>query len=267
MRRKVVLALSLIAAVFAVLAISARWPFTSWASNPVPHKQPVVIELFTSEGCSSCPPADSLLKRLSDEQPFDGVEIIALEEHVDYWNHLGWRDPYSSSDFSVRQDDYSNALPRGGVYTPQMVIDGRVQFVGSRSTEARDQVRAAASHPIARLLLSSIPASKEHTRSFEMRLDPDSASVPAASLDFYVAVTEKGLRSSPTAGENSGENLQHAPVVRQLHKLHSLNLPLSGPVSFSVDIDKNWLAPNLTVVAFLADHHRQIQAAGSSSVQ
>ena len=266
MRRKAVLALSLFAGVLAVLFVSTRWPFISRASSDVPQKQPVVVELFTSEGCSSCPPADLLLKQLSAEQPFEGIQIIALEEHVDYWNHLGWRDPYSSNDFSVRQDDYSNALPRGGVYTPQMVVDGRVQFVGSRRTDAREQIRAAAVRPIARLVLTSVPASSGHARSFELRIDPASAPLSDASLDLYIAVTEKGLRSSPTSGENSGEALQHAPVVRELHKLNSVHAPLSAPLSFNVDIRDNWAIPNLTVVAFLADHHHQIQAAGTSPV-
>jgi hypothetical protein len=266
MRRKALLALSLVAAVSAVLFISTRWPFISRASNDVPLRQPVVVELFTSEGCSSCPPADLLLKQLSDEQPFEGIQVIALEEHVDYWNHLGWRDPYSSNDFSVRQDDYSNALPRGGVYTPQMIVDGRVQFVGSRRTDAREQIRAAAAHPIAHLLLSAIPASDALKRSFELRFDPASAPLSGSSFDLYVAVTEKGLRSSPTAGENSGESLQHAPVVRELRKLQAVHLPFPAPVNFTVNLRDHWALPNLTVVAFLADHHRQIQAAGTSPV-
>jgi hypothetical protein len=266
MRRKAVVTLSSVAAVSGVLFISTRRPCTSWASNDVPHPQPVVVELFTSEGCSSCPPADLFLKRISDEQPFEGIQVIALEEHVDYWNHLGWRDPYSSNDFSLRQDEYSNSLPRGGVYTPQMIIDGRVQFVGSRSTDAREQIRAAATHPIARLLLTSSPASNAHKRTFDLSIDPTTAPLSDSSLDLYVAVTEKGLRSNPTAGENSGEALQHAPVVRELHKLHSVHLPLSGPVNFSVDIHDHWVVPNLAVVAFLADHHHRIQAAGTSPV-
>jgi len=265
MRSKAVLALSLVAAVSAALAISTRWPFISRASNAAPQKQPVVVELFTSEGCSSCPPADGLLKKLSEDQPFDNIEVIALEEHVDYWNHLGWRDPYSSSDFTQRQNDYASSLPRGGVYTPQMVIDGRVQFVGSRSTDARQHILAAASHPKARLLLTAVPSPKEHNRSFEMRIDPDSPPFPSATIDFYVAVTEKGLQAKPTAGENSGEALQHAPVVRELRKLRSVHLPLSAPVDFSLDVRDAWVAPNLTIVAFLADHHHQVLAAGSLS--
>jgi hypothetical protein len=240
---------------------------TSASTDTATAKQPVIVELFTSEGCSSCPPADSLLKKLSEDQPFDGIEIIALEEHVDYWNHDGWFDPFSSSEFTSRQEDYSKVLPKGGVYTPQMVVDGRTQFVGNRTHEARDQIRWAAAHPKARLLLTAVQSPKARTHAFEMRLDPSSTALADSRLDFYVAITEKGLSSNVKAGENSGETLEHSPVVRQLKKLHPVALPLSGPVNFSVDLHDNWLVYNITVVVFLADpHSHEILAAGASPV-
>src|SRR5260221_13588392 len=93
---------------------------------------PVVVELFTSEGCSSCPPADALLLKLMEKQRPEKAAIVALEEHVDYWDQLGWRDPFSSREWTGRQESYAATFSRGNVYTPQMVVDGRVEFVGSR---------------------------------------------------------------------------------------------------------------------------------------
>ena len=254
-------ALSLLVAFFLVGAISLRHLA---ASNPPGQKQPVIVELFTSEGCSDCPPADALLKQLAEHQPIDGAEIIPLEEHVDYWNHQGWTDPFSSPDFTLRQNDYTAVFPNaGGPYTPQMIVDGRAQFIGSRANEALEQIRAAAAQPKARLLLRLAPGAKAHSYNVELRLDPDSATPNASSLDFYLAVTEKGLHSNPNAGENSGAALIHAPVVRQLHKLHSIKFPLAAPVTNTLNLKDNWNTSNLTVVAFLVNPKtHQIQAAG-----
>src|SRR2546428_644665 len=91
-------------------------------------RTPVILELFTSEGCSSCPPADALLAKLANEQPLANVQLIALEEHVDYWNDLGWTDPFSSRDWTERQYVYAGALRNGNPYTPQMVVDGAMEF-------------------------------------------------------------------------------------------------------------------------------------------
>lgn len=264
------------AVVAALFFLFSRWPAHSSASAFAASspKQPVIVELFTSEGCSSCPPADSLLKKLSEDQPFDGIEILALEEHVDYWNTLGWSDPFSSIDFSRRQEQYAVALPDGGIYTPQMIVDGAAQFVGNRTREFRDQIRWAASHPKSRLFLISVPNSNPHSRTFELRVDnsnsgsagivpPSTPNSPA--LELWIALTEKNLSSNVTAGENSGETLHHAPVVRVLRKQQSVALPLTTPVALTFDLNDKWIPANLTAIAFLANPTtHQIQAAGSS---
>jgi len=251
--RALLLPLTLFAALFASPARSS------------PEKQPVIIELFTSEGCSSCPPADALLKELSEQQPFEGVQIIALEEHVDYWNSQGWKDPFSSADFTQRQKDYAGIFSDATVYTPQLVIDGRAEIVGVHGRELEEQIRLSTLHPKPRLLLATPAAKKPHTLTLEVALDPASPPLAASSLDLWVVITERGLHSNVTAGENSGETLRHAPVVRQLHKLHSVSLPLKSPLTVPIKLDEKWNSANLSVVVFLSDTHTlQIQAAGSS---
>src|SRR6266852_6583824 len=121
-----------------------RPPSQASSRTPETTRIPVVVELFTSEGCSSCPPADALLARLAEGQLDANMQLIALEEHVDYWNDLGWIDPFSSREWTSRQYVYAGALGNGNAYTPQMVVDGTVEFVGSHSQKARETILKAA---------------------------------------------------------------------------------------------------------------------------
>src|SRR5882724_13679252 len=108
---------------------------------------PVIVELFTSEGCSSCPPADTLLSRLERAQPVAGAQITALEEHVDYWPHLGWVDPFSAPQYRVRQNDYAQHFSLENVFTPQMVVNGQAQFTGNDGARALQEIGRAAQIP------------------------------------------------------------------------------------------------------------------------
>src|ERR1700730_12420250 len=119
-------------------------------------RTPVLIELFTSEGCSSCPPADALLEKLDRSQPVSGAELIVLSEHVDYWNDIGWKDPYSSHEYSERQSAYAAQFGRGGIYTPQMVVDGHYELVGSDERGAIQAVETETKFAKVLLSLSAI---------------------------------------------------------------------------------------------------------------
>ncbi len=161
------------------------------------HPQPVVIELFTSEGCSSCPPADAFLKQLDDAGHVNDVEIIAIEEHVDYWDRLGWRDPFSSVDWTERQEQYARAFHHDGPFTPQFVVNGRRDFVSMSSREALQSIVEASTASAAGLRLSPIGDSR---RSAEFSITIDSAPPETHSAVLLLAVTERGLSSNVLRG-------------------------------------------------------------------
>jgi len=213
----------------------------------------VVVELFTSEGCSSCPPADALLKELSEQQKMDDVQIVALEEHVDYWNHLGWRDPYSAAEFSERQNDYSRVFGTDGVYTPQMIVDGQREFVGSRSLAAREAIQKAAGQPKAEVVLLASANATPGKPMFEVQIKSLNGIFPNGATELWFAVTEKGLQTDVKAGENSGETLKHAAVVRSLRKIDTIREPAGYSRQFQPTIEPGWKKENLAVVVFLTE--------------
>src|ERR1700730_4270909 len=122
-------------------------PVPATTQPPADGSTPVLVELFTSEGCSSCPPADALLMRLGRTQPVREADVIVLEEHVNYWDSLGWKDPFSSDAATARQEEYGQAFGGRQVYTPQMVVDGKAEFVGSAESAAVRALRAAGATP------------------------------------------------------------------------------------------------------------------------
>jgi len=186
------------------------------AAQPATARTLVIVELFTSEGCSSCPPADQILKQLIASQPINTATVIGLSEHVDYWDRLGWKDPFSDALFSRRQSDYAAHLSGGAsdnIYTPQMIVDGGAGFVGSDRVRALEAIRKAAALPKRSIALawSTLAPGK---------LDID---VPAGgeqqSSTIFMATTEDGLSTRVTRGENNGHTLAHDGVVRRLVEL------------------------------------------------
>jgi hypothetical protein len=216
----------------------------------------VLLELFTSEGCSSCPPADRLLEELAGGKLVDGVEIVPLSLHVDYWNHLGWRDPYSSADFSQRQDSYAASLS-SDVFTPQLVVDGSAQVVGSDRREALATIARAAKVARAAVKIETADGAAAAPLRAAWRVTVDAAPlVKRPPLTYlFVAVTEDGLQSSVAHGENAGKTLHHTGVVRTLRPLGRVWLDQRGQASqdVTVDLDRAWQRDHLHLVAWIAD--------------
>jgi hypothetical protein len=222
----------------------------------------VLVELFTSEGCSTCPPADWLLADLDEKQPVEGAQIIALGEHVDYWNRLGWKDPFSSAEFSKRQLDYMQALKLKDVYTPQMIVDGRIEFVGSKVSKAYEMIAKAAHSPKAAVSLAAkLSAAKSLTLTVRVENLPEVSAGDTA--DLFLAITESHLLSDVTKGENSGRKLTHAAVTRKLVRIGSVS-GKAFSAQKTLELDSAWNRSNLKAVAFVQERaSRQVLGAAA----
>jgi hypothetical protein len=222
----------------------------------------VMVELFTSEGCSSCPPADDVLTRFITTQPVSGVIVVALGEHVDYWDRLGWRDPFSSASLTSRQTQYGATVFRtGNIYTPQMVIDGRLEGIGSDFGAIRKAVLEAARTPKANITVSA----RREGDDVRVNLSVD-AQVPGKEpADVTVAITEDRLVTAVRRGENGGRTLRHSAVVRSMTTVGELmpgNLTFKKSVSSA--LARDWKSENLRLVAFVQERQsRRIVGVGT----
>jgi hypothetical protein len=214
---------------------------------------PVLVELFTSEGCSSCPPADELLMRLVQTQPIPGVQIIALSEHVDYWNRLGWKDPYSSAAFTERQNGYARVFGDDDIYTPQMVVDGGVAFVGGSESKAREAIAAASRLPKAGIEIKTGDRQDGSAPPLVIRVASSGDFKPGAEAEVLLALIEDGLRSDVSRGENAGRKLVHTAVVRRLTTLGSVKLSRGNVFTAEPGFSKDWKKDRLRAVVFVQD--------------
>src|ERR1700759_581411 len=233
------------------------------------QRAPVVVELFTSEGCSSCPPPAARPARLAREQPVEGAEVIALAQHVDYWNGLGWADPFSSHESSARQGEYATTFGNDGVYTPQMIVDGRAEFPGGESGKAFDAISRAAQEPKADVNLSRAPdqAKADDSLRLSVRVERLPKLSDGDTADVLLAITESDLSSDVARGENAGRKLMHVGVVRQLTKIGYAGTatPLFTAEP-TVSLDKSWQRGNLRAVVFLQEHTSR-RVVGASSLK
>jgi hypothetical protein len=210
---------------------------------------PVLLELFTSEGCSSCPPADQLLAVLDEKRPAPGAELIVLSEHVDYWDRLGWKDRFSSLQYSSRQEEYASKYHLDGVYTPQLVVDGRFGFVGSDQRVVLSAIQKTAQQPKVSVVISN-------TRCEEDRVTAD-IEIPAAESPIdgravlFAAIADNRAQSQVTRGENGGRTLAHVAVARVLERIGIIDLKLPNSKDVKLSLLAGTGANGLRLIVFM----------------
>jgi hypothetical protein len=210
---------------------------------------PVLLELFTSEGCSSCPPADRLLEILDQKQPVAGAELIVLSEHVDYWDGLGWRDPFSSPQYTARQQDYTNKYNFEGVYTPQLVVDGQFGLVGSDGRAASSAIQKAIREPKIPIDISNLSrAGNQVSAHIDLRAGE---SFKGARAVLYVAIADNRAESQVARGENAGRALVHVGVTRVLKQVGPVDLDRASAKDVTISVPPG--ASGSRFVAFLQD--------------
>jgi hypothetical protein len=206
-----------------------------------------LLELFTSEGCSSCPPADALLARLVSESRDSGRRVYALSFHVDYWDRLGWKDRFSSAAWSRRQGEYARRFDLGSLYTPQLVVNGAKEMVGSDAA----QVEAALHAALARA--ARVPVTVHATaRGLDVSVRCKVEQAPAGAV-LFLAWVDATASSAPDNGENRGRALHHVNVVRDLR-----SVPLDHPFDGAVELKR----PEIRDGAVIA----WVQEAGAGAV-
>lgn len=230
--------------------------------SPVKNKKLVLVELFTSEGCSSCPPADRALSKLQGEQPVENVEIVTLGYHIDYWDYLGWKDEFSSTEYSKRQNDYANAFNLRSNYTPQMIVDGSAQFTGSNWSNALTEIGNATENHKGIVNISAEQNDSETNLDIKitgLKLNEDA--------NVYLAVAENNLMSNVKRGENNGKKLSHISVVRNLSQIGTINsVDKNYETQNSVELKDIWKKKDLKYVVFVQNNRsKKIVAVGQTN--
>src|SRR6266851_5059745 len=187
--KQILAGLALISLAILTSGVFVRPNAQTSSSSPGAARTPVVVELFTSEGCSSCPPADALLTRLTEQQLYENAQLITQEEHVDYWDNQGWTDPFSSRDWTSRQYVYSGVLGNRNPYTPQMVVDGTVEFVGSQPQKARQAILEAAGKPKVPVTMERRSANKAGAGDFSVKVGRLEGTAKRDAAEVWLAIT------------------------------------------------------------------------------
>ena len=246
MKRRWIVSSTLVLGALAFV-VGSLWPGKRSLAGASGPPVPVLVELFTSEGCSSCRSAEAELSRLAAEQPVAGVRVVPLAFHVDYWDDLGWRDTFSSAAWTARQGDYARG--RGGqVYTPEAVVQGGRDCVGSDDGALQTLLARAAQLSRVPVDITRAVTDAQGRLEVTVHVGPPGASASGATLD--VALTESGLRVAVPRGENAGRTLAHAPLARDMRRAGEV-APNGGTFDVVLAVPPTSRRENLEVVAFV----------------
>jgi hypothetical protein len=244
-----------------VLALASLLVFSlAHAQTPAPEAKqatpsaspagvPVLVELFTSEGCSSCPPADILLQRLDDRQPIAGAQLIVLSEHVTYWDQEGWKDPNSSTAFTFRQSTYENSLGLKEPYTPQFIVDGTQSASLEKLQTLEDALNKAKGDAKIPVRISNVAVDPSNPAILHAHIETDT-NTDKHNADVYLAVALNHVESQVLRGENGGKHLIHVAVVQQLDKVGKLQKGKTFAQDVQIKLKPNEDVKNIRLVAF-----------------
>ena len=213
---------------------------------------PVLVELFTSEGCSSCPPADVFLKKIDGFEPAPGVRLIVLSEHVTYWDHDGWKDPNSSQALTDRQSSYETALGEKESFTPQLIVDGTAQLRLNEPQSLDGVLEKAAAEPKIPLRISDVSFDPSDPTRLRLHVNADAAP-DQPNADIYVAVALDHVESQVLKGENGGKHLEHVAVVEQLVKIGRLSKAKNFAEDVQLKLKPGTDPKNLRLVTFIQE--------------
>lgn len=212
---------------------------------------PVLVELFTSEGCSTCPPADLMLEQM-DKQPIPGTQLIVLSEHVDYWDHDGWKDPYSSSSSTERQNEYVRAFGLKTAYTPQIFIDGASELHLNDPQQANQVFRKALSAAKIAVRITSLAVETTTSTVVRGRIEVDENSEKHRA-DVYVVTALNHAESQVLRGENGGKHLAHVAVVQEMKRIARLEKGKILAQDFELKLKPGTDPGNLRIVALVQE--------------
>jgi hypothetical protein len=220
-------------------------------NNLAKNKQPVLIELFTAEACVLCPPADRNLTLLETEQPFAEAELITLSLHVDYQNPGSSSDEFSSPMFNRRQDIYGQVFRIGSIYTPQMIVDGQMQFAGTDLAKAQKAIVQSAKNQKGKVELAAV-----RDTNGQIKLQAKISDLPKHEVStVFLAVAEDNLASNNNRGESSGAKRAFTSVVRELNSLGFLTAEQNNlEIETFLQLQPNWKMENLKLIVFVQEN-------------